>query len=408
MNAINIISSADNLIRGYRRAEKASGWKDSTQRYGLNLLKETERLQSELLDGSYEQTKGTEFTVNERGHTRLIKAMTTRDTVLQHSLCDNILLPRLRPYLIHDNGASLKGKGVSFTRRRLEEQLHKYYRHHGNDGYVLLIDFRKFFDNIRHDKLIDAIHEKIPDDSLRQLITKLLKMYEVDVSYTNDENIETKVFDALSYATVDKRTCTGTRFMRKSLGIGASISQIAGVFFPTPIDTYCKTVMRCKYYQAYMDDRIVVHESKAFLQKLLQDIRRIADALGLFINERKTQIVKLSHGFTWLKVRYILTDTGKLVKRIPRDIITRERRKLKKLAKKVMRGEITLTKYREQYKSWRGDKKAYHAYHTLQNMDQLYKECLQWITKHRKSNRKSLTSDSNFPATCRTLATTKS
>ena len=48
MNAINIISSADNLIRGYRRAEKASGWKDSTQRYGLNLLKETERLQSEL------------------------------------------------------------------------------------------------------------------------------------------------------------------------------------------------------------------------------------------------------------------------------------------------------------------------------------------------------------------------
>ena len=95
MNAINIISSADNLIRGYRRAEKASGWKDSTQRYGLNLLKETERLQSELLDGSYEQTKGTEFTVNERGHTRLIKAMTTRDTVLQHSLCDNILLPRL-------------------------------------------------------------------------------------------------------------------------------------------------------------------------------------------------------------------------------------------------------------------------------------------------------------------------
>lgn len=408
MKAIDIISSADNLIKGYRSAEKASGWKDSTQRYGLNILKETEKLRSELLNGSYEQTKGTEFTVNERGHTRLIKAMTTRDTVLQHSLCDNILLPLLRPYLIHDNGASLKGKGISFTRRRLEEQIHKYYRRHGNEGYVLLIDFRKFFDNIRHDKLIDAIHEKIPDESLKWLIGKLLKIYEVDVSYTDDENIMNKVFNALEYAKVDKSKLTGKRFMRKSLGIGASVSQIAGVFYPTPIDTYCKAVMRCKCYQAYMDDRIVIHESKDFLKRLLEGIKRIADTLGLFINERKTQIVKLSHGFTWLKVRYILTGTGKLIKRIPRDIITRERRKLKKLARKVIRGEMDITKYREQYKSWRGDKKAYHAYHMLQNMDQLYKECLQWITKHRKSNRKSLTSDSNFPATCRTLATTKS
>ena len=41
-----------------------------------------------------------------------------RDRVVRHLLCDDILNPILKPYLIHNNGASQKGKGVSFIENK--------------------------------------------------------------------------------------------------------------------------------------------------------------------------------------------------------------------------------------------------------------------------------------------------
>jgi hypothetical protein len=75
------------------------------------------------------------------------------ERIVQKCLCDNVLTPILTHPLIYDNGASVKGKGVHFAIRRLIVHLSKFYRQNGfsNAGYALLIDFTKFFDNIRHD-----------------------------------------------------------------------------------------------------------------------------------------------------------------------------------------------------------------------------------------------------------------
>ena len=75
-------TDANCLIAGYHRAQKASGWKDATQIYGLNLLKEVRALQKELRAETYRQMKGATFRQCEQGHTRLIKALTVRDTVM--------------------------------------------------------------------------------------------------------------------------------------------------------------------------------------------------------------------------------------------------------------------------------------------------------------------------------------
>ena len=156
-NKMNDFTDANNLIAGFKRVKKSSGWKDSTQRYGLNLLKEIRSLQKTLRDGSYEQEEGATFKQCEQGHLRLVKALTVRDMVMQHSLCDSVLIPSVTPKLIHDNGASLKGKGISFTRRRFEQRLRWHFRRYGREGYILKIDFRKYFDNIRHDVLLEKL-----------------------------------------------------------------------------------------------------------------------------------------------------------------------------------------------------------------------------------------------------------
>lgn len=375
MNGIDIVSDMNNLWESYKRCQKASGWKESTQRFGINLLKNLCVLRRELQSGEYRQQQGSEFTTREHGHLRVIRALTVPDMTVQHALCNFILIPTLKKYLIHDNGASLKGKGISFTRRRFEEHLHSFYRKHGKDGYILKIDFRKFFDNIRHDKLVEA-YQKYFEYAISTLIQTLLESYEIDVSYSDDEDIIDKVFNALEYEKIPDNEKTGQRMMRKSIGIGAPISQISGIFFPLVIDNYCKNVKQCKYYDVYMDDRIIIHHDKQFLKDLLEDIKQISERIGLHINTNKTQIIKLSHGFTFLKTRYILTDTGKLIKRIPKDVIVRQRRKIKSLARFVREGSMTKKDFVEQYKSWRGDKKHYNAYHTLKSMDKLFFDLL--------------------------------
>lgn len=376
---------ADAYIRATKRLERSSGWKYETQRFLLNRLTEISALQKEVNTGCYKPQQGREFKIHENGHERIVRAMNPKDAVFQHAMSDEILIPELRKYLIHDNGASLKYKGLSFTRRRFEQHLRWYYQRYGRNGYALMIDFRKYFDNIRHDIALDLIKSKIHDENLLQIIARILQTYEIDVSYSDDPDIETKVFNSMEYQYISENLRTGKRIMRKSMGIGSQLSQIVGIFYPARIDSYCKTVKGIHCYDAYMDDRIILHPDKEFLQSILNDITKIANGLGIFINQKKTQIVKLSHGFTWLKTRYVLTKDGKIARRIPHDVVTRQRRKMKKLAELAAKGIINWQVFEQQYQSWRGSKRKYKAYHTLKKMDKLFKELKENGTEH-KSN----------------------
>ena len=130
-----------------------------------------------------------------------------------------------------------------------------------------------------------------------------------------------------------------------------------------------------------MDDSYLIHISKEFLKDALEKIRGIYESLGIKLNEKKTRIVKLSRGFTFLKTQFSLTDTGKVVKKICRDSVTRERRKLKKFAALVNAGEMKFSQVREQYASWRGYAGKKDAYKTIRSMDKLFNRLFieEWV-----------------------------
>ena len=353
-----IVCDANNLYRAYKASVKGSKWKETTQKFMMNFLRHIFTIQEDIINRTLQNSKTDEFTLSERGRVRPITSLQTKDRIIRHVLCDEILLPEVRKHIIYDNGASIKGRGISHSRKRFEVHLRKYYQKHGNEGYILFGDFSKFYDNVIHEiakkELLKLFNN---DEFIDWLLTLIFDGFKIDVSYMSDEEYEncmTDTFNKLEYRLIPKELLTGEKWMDKSVNIGDQLSQIIGIYYPYRIDNYVKYVRSQKFYGRYMDDWYIMNPNKKELQDLLDNIRVIADELGIHINEKKTHIVKISSTYKYLQVKYTLTKDGKIIKRINPIRVTAMRRKLKKLAIKVENGGIPYENVENMFKGWMG------------------------------------------------------
>lgn len=374
----NKIADLNVLYDAFRASLKGSAWKEEPQKFEMDFLSEIVKLKQELETREYKTMPGSEFTLNERGKIRHIHGGRMRDRVVRHALCDTVLDKALQPYLIHNNSASQKGKGVSFARKMFERDLHNYWlQHRTNDGYVGFVDFSKFYDNIRHDKAKEMVSAKI-DEFSGWLFGQIVDTFRIDVSYMDDEEYAgcmNKRFDSVKYyESIPEGLRTGQRFMAKSVDIGDQVSQDIGIFYPVQIDNYAKIVRGVKMYGRYMDDIYIIGETKEYVESVIQGIAEQAHSLGIFINERKTRIAKLSRTFKYLQVKYSLLDSGKVIKRISSKSVTREQRKLKAYKRLLDKGNIEYGAIEQAYKSWMGSHVPIMSKKQVKNMKQLYRE----------------------------------
>lgn len=135
-----------------------------------------------------------------------------------------------------------------------------------------------------------------------------------------------------------------------------------------------KEICRIRGYGRYMDDGYLIHPSKEYLKKCLDGIKEICKELEITLNEKKTQIVPLRRGFTFLKVRFFLTSTGRIVRKICRRSVTKMRRKMKALRRMMDQGRVAYEDVYASWQSWRAYAKQFDAYRTVQSMGKLYND----------------------------------
>lgn len=384
MIKLNEIADANHLFQSFMRAKQNTDWKESVQKYEISLLQNIRETQKSLMDDTYKAKSMVEFELNERGRKRLIKSQHIKDRVIQRSLNDYVLIPRIRKYLIYDNGASLTGKGVDFSRKRFEVHLQRAFKEYKGEGYILHIDFSKYFDNILHGVALEQYRRFLSEDEL-YFMRKCFREFEVDVSYMSDSEFDSclsTLFNAVEYSKLPKETRTGEKMMQKSVGIGNQISQITGILYPHRVDNYCKIVKSLKYYGRYMDDTYIIHHDKKFLQELLKELVVLCKSLGIFVNEKKTSIQKLTGWNTFLKINYKITATGKLVRKVHNSTIRRERQRLRKFKKLLDKRRMKYEDILQCFMAWKGVYRKYDSGYKIKRLDAYFsklfagKECL--------------------------------
>lgn len=374
------ICGSNELYDSYKCCIKGVDWKESTQRLKMNLLITLLKIQKDIINNNYHPKKVKEFIINERGRTRYIKPHDILDRVVQKAFIDNILLPSVEDLLIYDNGASLKGKGLSFSRDRFELHLKRAYNEFGPENtYILFIDFSKFFDNILHQEALNQFRPYI-SDSYYNFLIDVFKDFEIDVSYMDDADFELSdsiLFNSLEYdENISDDMKTGEKMMRKSVGIGSQTSQITGIFYPHTIDNYCKIIKGLKYYGRYMDDTYIIYNDKQFLIDLLNnELLPLYNSLGIFVNMKKTCIKNINNNIiTYLKINYKFRNDGKLIRTVPRESFDRELRRLNKFRKLFIDGRMVFIDILLCYLSWRGTYFIYDSKNKISFLDNKFRE----------------------------------
>lgn len=336
------------LCKASRQAAKGVNWKASTQRYRRDYLRNAAKTRADLLAGRDVRRGFTNFDVVERGKVRHISAVHFSERVVHKSLTQNVLVPTMTPPLIAANSANIKGRGTDYALMRMKRDLARHYRRHGAEGYILLMDFSDYFARIAHGPLKAQLSRAVADP--RAL--------------------------ALAESFVDAQGEVG-------LGLGSEPNQIMAVAFPDAIDHFVTETLGVEAYGRYMDDSYCIHVSKEHLRGCLKAIEARCAELGIAMNPKKTRIVKLSRGFTWLKKRFCYAEGGRVVVRPCRESVTRERRKLKAQHRLWLAGEMTLEQVEQSYQSWRGGLEKRHgdgvprlrldAHRTVMEMDALFR-----------------------------------
>ena len=291
------------LYKGLKKSCKNVRWKDSVVGYEVNAMRNTHRLRQSLLNGTYKIDPYQRFKVHEPKE-RDIVATRIKDRQFQRSLCDNGFYEQITRGFITDNCACLIGRGVDYTLNRLTCHLRRYRQKHGNQGWVLKCDIHHYFESINHEVACRAIRKCVADTQIADRVCEVVN----------------------SFGEI------------RGIGLGSQISQLVALSVLNDLDHFIKERLRIKHYIRYMDDFVLIHPDKEYLQYCLTEIEREVNKIGLFLHPNKTKISPLSQGVKLLQWRFLITDSGKIVRRMGKNKMGRQRRKMRKIYVKEKAG----------------------------------------------------------------------
>ena len=336
----------NNMYRAFRKSKSGKGFKKSSARFNIMALDGINTLIEQLRSRTYTISEYHEFKVYEPKE-RDIKTTSFKDKVVQHSLCDNVLLPRMQEIFIKDNCAGQKGKGTLFGLNRLSEQMRTFYKRYGTNGYILKCDISKFFYNISHEQLKDIVAYHFGYDE------GILWLCNLFIDSTEG----------------------------KGIPLGNQINQGFAILYLDGMDKLITSELGIEFYGRYMDDFYLIHPDKEYLKYCLQVITEYLKTLDLELNG-KTQIFPIKNGVNYLGFHTYITDTGKVIRKLKNQNKRNKQKKYLRMAHLVAEGRLPLEKFYASYNAWRNHISHGNCHNLGRAVDKKIREVLRKETQN--------------------------
>lgn len=327
------------LWEAMERCRRGVMWKGSVASFVLNAPTEVARLADELADGTYVQRPVRRFPIYYPKQ-RDIVAIPFRDRVFQRSLNDFVLYPAMSRDWIYDNASCQTGKGTDFARNRLKRFMREHYAKHGEDGWVLTLDVAGYYPNMPHATAL-APFERHLDARYVDIVASILEN-----QYTGDVGVNP----------------------------GSQLVQIAGVSVLSPIDHMVKERLRVRHYIRYMDDSILISDSREELERALDVLTDEYAKLGFALNRKKTHIRPLSRGIDFLGFHFKLSPTGRVFMNVLSAKVKQERRHLKGVVRLAKRGVISKEDADASFEGWVAHVKKGDSFKLIRRMRRYYRD----------------------------------
>jgi len=264
------LCSYSNLELAYRKARKSKTSKLYVIEFEQDLKNNLLALRTELLLHCYRPKPLQTFILRDP-KTRKISKSAFRDRIIHHALC-NIIEPMFEKQFIYDSYANRKTKGTLKAIQRFEDFTKIVYRNHALLTFVFKADIKKYFDHVDHAILLSIIKRKIKDPKIIWLVNKILSNYS---------------------------TANG-----KGMPLGNLTSQFFANVYLNELDQFVKNQLKAKYYLRYVDDFVIIHNSKQQLQDYQQNITLfVSEKLALTLHPDKSRIIKFHQGIEFLGVK---------------------------------------------------------------------------------------------------------
>jgi retron-type reverse transcriptase len=264
----------ENLYQAASMAARGKRYKPAVLRFfHQNMEEHLIEIQNELIWKTYKLGNFYNFEVYEPKR-RQISALPFRDRVVQIALC-NIIEPIFDSRFIYDTYACRIGKGSISAASRLS-----YFLQKPDATKYLKCDINKYFHSVNIDRLEGIIKTRYLDDpDIMWLIDTILRH-----DY-NDNGIK----------------------------IGNRLSQLVANVYLAEVDFFLKVKKQIPYYIRYMDDFIVVSNSKEKLRKILNEVEGFLENHLLLKLNNKTKIDNCKNGIDF--VGYRIFPKNKIVKK---------------------------------------------------------------------------------------------
>lgn len=224
------ICDIENIKLAHKKASRGKKYYACVKKVNADLDTYLGKIQEMLKNKSYKVSPYKREILNDKGKEReLFKLPYYPDRIIQWAVMlqiENIF----NKTFAFPTCASIKGRGIE----RAYKLVKKYLRDEEGTKYCLKLDIKKFYPNIDKQILKDKLRTKFKDKHLLWLFDLLIDSYPAE----------------------------------KGVPIGSYLSQYFANFYLSDLDHDLKENEKIRYYVRYMDDIVILHDSKEFLHNL--------------------------------------------------------------------------------------------------------------------------------------------